>query len=719
MLWAYLVDSVNIGFLLPWLNGGTHGEKNLTLTAKKSYAYPWTTSMSRYALRPASTILIAAFTAGFAQNAIAAALSQTTSKSRVEAVLDSMPKAKTIEQTEISPDGKLVAWISEGKIHLELVEALRGTTGKDIAVPNGLEARELAWSPDSQTVAFIGDENGAIPASQLWIVDVKGLDSHKLANLRGYVSTPSFSPDAKTIAVLFMENMPRKAGPLVPMTPPTGLMEEKIYEQRIATIDVVSGEVKQVSPPDMYVYEYDWAPDGKSWAVSAAKGSGDNNWWIARLYTVDAISGTMREILKPKLQVAVPRFSPDGQSIAYISGIMSDQGSTGGDIFVVPVSGGEARNLTPGMKASATWLKWTGPNQILFTENIDGNSGIATVSGASGQVRQVWNGFEMLSADGWGIQISLASDGNASAVVRQSISSPPEVWAGPIGAWRKLTSLNSTVKAAWGEARNVHWTNDGTGIQGWLLFPKDYDTSKKFPLIVVVHGGPSAACMPRWSTADGAASAMGWFVLCANPRGSYGQGEAFTLRNVKDFGGGDFRDIMAGIDAMAKEYPVDLDRLGIHGHSYGGYMTMWAETQTNRFKAAVAGAGLSDWLSYYGENDIDEWMVPFFGASVYDDPKVYARSSPINFVKNVKTPTLILVGDRDGEVPAPQSFEWWHALKTMGVPVEFVVYLDEGHTISKPQNRHDYDLRTLAWFEKWFAAGEDEHKTSTAFSSRN
>jgi len=548
---------------------------------------------------------------------------------------------------------------------------------------------------------------------------VKALDSHKLANLRGYVSTPSFSPDAKMIAVLFIENMPRKAGPLVPMTPPSGLMEEKIYEQRIATIDVVSGELKQVSPPDMYVYEYDWAPDGKSWAVSAAKGSGDNNWWIARLYTVDAISGTMREILKPKLQVAVPRFSPDGQSIAYISGIMSDQGSTGGDIFVVPVSGGEARNLTPGMKASATWLKWTGPNQILFTENIDGNSGIATVSGASGQVRQVWNGFEMLSADGWGIQISLASDGNSSAVVRQSISSPAEVWAGPIGAWRQLTSLNSTVKAAWGEARNVHWTNDGTGIQGWLLFPKDYDTSKKFPLIVVVHGGPSAACMPRWSTADGAASAMGWFVLCANPRGSYGQGEAFTLRNVKDFGGGDFRDIIAGIDAMAKEYPVDLDRLGIHGHSYGGYMTMWAETQTNRFKAAVAGAGLSDWLSYYGENDIDEWMVPFFGASVYDDPKVYARSSPINFVKNVKTPTLILVGDRDGEVPAPQSFEWWHALKTMGVPVEFVVYLDEGHTISKPQNRHDYDLRTLAWFEKWFAAGEDEHKTSTAFSSRN
>ena len=260
------------------------------------------------------------------------------------------------------------------------------------------------------------------------------------------------------------------------------------------------------------------------------------------------------------------------------------------------------------------------------------------------------------------------------------------------------------MKPAWGEARNVHWMNDGMRIQGWLLLPKDYDASKKYPLVVTVHGGPSAACTSRWSTANGAASAMGWFVLCPNPRGSYGQGEAFTQGNVKDFGGGDFRDIMAGIDALAKEYPIDLNRLGIHGHSYGGYMTMWAETQTNRFTAAVAGAGLSDWLSYYGENDIDAWMVPFFGASVYDDPAVYARSSPIEFVKKVKTPTLILVGDRDGEVPAPQSFEWWHALKTLGVPVEFVVYPNEGHAISQPEHRHDYELRTLEWFEKWFAA---------------
>jgi dipeptidyl aminopeptidase/acylaminoacyl peptidase len=224
---------------------------------------------------------------------------------------------------------------------------------------------------------------------------------------------------------------------------------------------------------------------------------------------------------------------------------------------------------------------------------------------------------------------------------------------------------------------------------------------------VSVHGGPALACMSRWDEGlSEALSAMGYFVLCPNPRGSYGQGEAFTQGNVKDFGGGDYRDIMAGVEALAKQYPIDPRRMGIWGHSYGGYMVMWAETQTARFAAAVAGAGLSDWLSYYGLNDIDEWMIPFFGASVYDDPAVYAKSDPMHFVKAVKTPTLILVGERDGEVPMEQSVEWWHALKAMKVPTELVVYPGEGHLFLKPADARDYNLRTLEWFEEWLGKAE-------------
>jgi len=236
------------------------------------------------------------------------------------------------------------------------------------------------------------------------------------------------------------------------------------------------------------------------------------------------------------------------------------------------------------------------------------------------------------------------------------------------------------------------------------MLPKEISAGKTYPLVVNVHGGPSAACSSRWDEERMASqSAMGYFALCPNPRGSYGQGEEFTQANVKDFGGGDFRDIMAGVDSISKHYPIDSKRIGIRGHSYGGYMTMWAETQTQRFAAAVAGAGLSDWLSYYGLNDIDEWMIPFFGASVYDDPAVYAKSDPMHFVKAVKTPTLILVGDRDGEVPMEQSVEWWHALNALQVPTKLVVYPNEGHMFIKPADAHDYALRTLQWFEEWFS----------------
>jgi dipeptidyl aminopeptidase/acylaminoacyl peptidase len=160
-------------------------------------------------------------------------------------------------------------------------------------------------------------------------------------------------------------------------------------------------------------------------------------------------------------------------------------------------------------------------------------------------------------------------------------------------------------------------------------------------------------------------------------------------------------DILAGIDAVEREAPIDEARLGIIGGSYGGFMTMWAVTQTNRFKAGVAFAGISDWLSYYGENGIDQWMIPYFGASVYDDPDVYARSSPINFIRNVKTPVFSCVGAKDIECPAPQTQEFEHALRTLGVPTSYAIYPDEGHGFRDPAHLADSEQRALAWFDRY------------------
>jgi dipeptidyl aminopeptidase/acylaminoacyl peptidase len=637
---------------------------------------------------------------------------QSSAGSRAAMVLDSMPHARRVDQVAISPDGTKVAYIVDGEL---TVLVLNGGASHTIAVEGKLSLREVTWSADGKQLAFLADQPGDVPSAQLWTAPVDGGDPVRRAELKGYAENPRFSPDGSKLALLFIEGMPRVAGPLQPMTPLAGVIDEKIYEQRIATVDLRMNDLRtndlnssrltQVTPADMYVYEYDWAPDGQSWAAIAAHGNGDANWWSARLYRIAAQTGETYEIYKPKLELSDPHVSPDGKNVAFIEGLMSDAGLTGGEIMLVPLAGGPARNLTPGIKASPSAVTWSGSDRIVFAQNLDGNSSFATM-GINGDVSQIlWTGQELTgtASDGWEPTASFSRDGAKIAAVRESAGTPPEIWAGAIGKWQQVTHLNAGVKPAWGETRNVHWLNGDTRVQGWLTFPKDFSPGKTYPLVVNVHGGPAHACTSHWDEGlIGAEAALGYFALCSNPRGSYGQGEAFTQGNVKDFGGGDYRDIIAGVEALSKQYPIDPKRIGIRGHSYGGYMTMWAETQTTRFAAAVAGAGLSDWLSYYGLNDIDEWMLPFFGASVYDDPAVYAKSDPMHFVKEVKTPTLILVGDRDGEVPMEQSVEWWHALKGMNVPTMLVVYPDEGHMFVKPADARDYNLRTLEWFEEWF-----------------
>jgi len=634
--------------------------------------------------------------------------SSAVAQDRIAAALDSLPAIKKIDQVAISPDGKNVAYIVDGELS---VESLAGGDARRIAPDQKLAARDVTWSADSKKLAWLGDLPTDIPAAELWSASTDGSGLVKLADLKGYASTPRFAPDGTKVAVLYIEGMPRIAGPLQPMTPLAGVVGEKVYEQRIAVVDIATTKLTQVTPSDVYVYEYDWTPDSKAWVVSAAHGSGDNNWWLARLYEVDASNGEMREIYKPKWQIAEPHVSPDGKSVAFIEGLMSDAGLTGGDIQLVAMSGGTARNLTPGIKASPSSLAWTGAHQLAVIANVDGNAGYSTIITDGQSTPTTWKGWigeETIgtATDVYALGASFSRDGAVSAVVRQASSTPPEVWAGPMGLWKQLTHVNSNIHATWGESRNVHWTNGDTRVQGWLMLPKDYDPAKKYPLVISVHGGPSWGCLSQWSAGKmgdmTAASLLGWFVLCPNPRGSYGQGEAFTQGNVKDFGNGDYKDIMAGVDAMMKQFPIDPKRIGLRGHSYGGYMAMWAETQTARFAAVVAGAGLADFLSYYGQNDIDEWMIPFFGASVYDDPAVYQKSDPIRFVRNVKTPTLILVGDRDGEVPMPQSIEWYHALQAMKVPTQMVVYPNEGHVFYRPADARDYTLRSLKWFEEWF-----------------
>lgn len=647
---------------------------------------------------------------------VASGQSTTGNDSRIDQVLSNLQKAHSFSGVTVSPDGNWVSWTQPDA---------QDATGTDIfllawkkagAQPirftggdgkHAFRESKVSFSPDGKQITFLSDAGSS--QQQVFVTAVSGGKRRRLTNLNGYVTDPEWAPDGKRIAFLYAENG-GGGGPLEAVPAQTGQIEGEIHNQRLTTVSAAGdSKPQQLSPAELNIYEFDWSPDGSHFAAIAAPGPADNDWWTAQLYTCDAISGQMKVLYHPPAdrQLAVPRWSPDGKQIAFLGGLMSDQGFNGGDIFLVSSEGGEPRDVTADRKTTPTWLAWRNNGELVLTEDVDGGGAISLLRIGNGESETLWKGTEQLHSAGNYPNFSLARDGRTSALVRTSWEQAPEVWAGPIGNWQPLTHENSDQHPSWGKAESLVWDNDGFRVQGWLLYPVNFDPAKRYPMIVEIHGGPSNMRADYWPTAHfdmSAMAALGYFVFFPNSRGSYGEGERFTRANVKDFGGGDLRDILTGLDAVLNKVPVDRDRVGVTGWSYGGFMTMWTVTQTERFHAAVAGAGIANWLSYYGENSIDEWMIPFFGASVYDDPAVYAKSSPITFIKNVKTPTLVIVGERDGECPAPQSFEFWHALKTLGVPTELVVYPGEGHAFHKPQDEVDRLRRTLGWFDHYLGS---------------
>jgi dipeptidyl aminopeptidase/acylaminoacyl peptidase len=616
------------------------------------------------------------------------------------------------EDIAVSPDGKWVAWVQSTAASAAKAAYVSSTAAGsraqriDIGTAGERFDRDPGWSPDSKTLAFFSAP-GETNQAQLWTVSADCSNPQKRTALNGYAARPRWSHDGKQIAFLYIEGA-GGGGPLLAAPAMTGVIDTDIHNQRIAVLDTAGATtVRQVSPANLHIYDYDWSPDDHTFVTTASPGPGDNNWWIAQVFTIDVKTGEAKSIYKPSLQVAIPRWSPDGKSIAFIEGLMSDEGFHGGDLITMSAQGQGMVDRTTGRKASISSLFWTEPGKILFTETVGGGSAISELSVGNNSVRSLWRDAEGIRAFGNYANFAMSPDGKFVAAARSSFEQAPEVWTGPIGQWHQLTHDNTAQVPAWGKIENLDYTNEGMSVQAWLLPPKQIEADKRYPMVVIIHGGPSSATVPGWpvrSAYSTILAAQGYYVLMPNPRGSYGQGESFTQANVKDLGGGDLRDVLAGVDAALAHYPIDPNRLGVAGWSYGGYMTMWTVTQTKRFRAAMAGAGIANWQSYYGQNLIDQWMIPFFGASVYDDPAAYEKSSPIHFIKNVSTPTLVIVGERDAECPAVQSFEFWHALKTLGVPTELVVYEGEGHHFMKPANRIDMQDRTVAWFNKYLKA---------------
>jgi len=619
-------------------------------------------------------------------------------------------------RTAISPDGARIAAVegdetpSGGIDTFSLViHAATDGTPHPVALPCDGKPQcrpaGLAWSPDSKTLAFALRTPGSHDYT-LYTVGSDGGAPAKRTAFHGTLDDLRYSPGG-TLAVLAIADAAKEVGAVEAGAPITGELGADVHEQRIAILQP-DGSFKWASPDNLFVYEYDWTPDGSGFVATAAPGDGDNHWWVAKLYDFSAKDGTGTVIYTPanqRQQLAVPRVSPDGKSVSFIGGIMSDFGSTGGEAFVLPLgaAGAKAVDITPKLPATVTALAWACDGKSLLASELAADQRrIVSLPPTPGGTAQVLAASQE-SVGGTDDPVSISCATGRAALVHTSFTTPSEIEAGRIGQWHDITHANEGLSAAV-EVKNVVWKSDGKPVQGWLLLPKNAPAGKKLAMVTVIHGGPAAAAQPQYAGTGWTSKLLGagYAVFAPNPRGSYGQGEAFTLGNVRDFGHGDLRDDLAGITAAEAVAPIDENRLGVMGWSYGGYMTMWTVTQTNRFKAAVAGAGIANWQSYYGQNGIDAWMIPYFGASVYDDPAVYAKSSPINFIKHVKTPTLEVVGENDVECPAPQTQEFWHALQDLGVPTTSVIYPGEGHAMrTDPRHLEDFEKRFLAWFAKY------------------
>jgi dipeptidyl aminopeptidase/acylaminoacyl peptidase len=609
----------------------------------------------------------------------------------------------------LSPDGKAIATFESaaqiGSINMpHAVITLRDASGKVTGTSDpcaDCKYDAFAWSPDSQTLAFLATDRKA-GVTSLYVLE--GQKVRVVTTIKGTAGRPRWSPDGQTLALLAVPAAHKETGATQAGAALVGEIgiASSIDEQRIATVAAVGGELTFVSPGDTWVYEYDWLPDNSGFVATAAKGDGDNNWWTAKLEAFGRDSSE-RVIAAPKMQINMPKVSPDGKSVIFIGGLMSDFGAIGGDVFSVALAGGEPRNLTPDYKASFTSLSVTEAG-VVATMILGGDTGLASIDPVKGDVT-VLSRDAVSNAAGDG-KVSLSADGRVAAAVTDSFTVAPRITVGAPGKLLPVTHDNDGVTVSF-SAKSVSWTHDGYDVQGWLMTPAKIDAGRKdgktYPMITVVHGGPASAVTPRF-TASGSIYDLleaGYYVFQPNPRGSYGQGEAFTQANKRDFGGADLGDILGGIDAVEKVAPIDDNRLGIFGHSYGGFMTMWTVTHSKRFKAAVAGAGIANWISYYGQNGIDQWMIPFFGASAYDDPAIYDKLSPIRYIKDAVTPTFIYVGERDVECPPAQSMEMWHGLKAQDVPVSLVIYEGEGHGIRQPEHIADLKGRIVGWFDQY------------------
>ena len=646
----------------------------------------------------------------------------------------------------VAPDGRLVAFcagaVSKKKKHARGAIHLVPSDGS--APPRRLSAglaldNAPRWSPDGRRLAFISDrhERGK-PA--VYIMPLDGGEAERLVTERGEASDPQWSPDGTHIAFLLKEIDSSDVEKRKKKLDDAIVVDDDKFT-RLWMVDVATRATRRLSPDGMNILMYAWSPDGARIAFLHAptpKVNDSYNKQALSLLTLPATAeaaSAVSAVCRLYGDVSALCWSPDGTRLACVAGENQRPNTPGADKpLVIDVPGGHAAEDDPapvqpgvllaGHPAQISWVGWLS-NGELAAAGVEGLRGVyyrvpldggdAASLFPSGQPARLSSAPEPVAgvmACGSPRQLSLSADRATLAFTLENITSPGDVWAARAGLDPiRLTTLNPQLhEMAWGAVEEVAWTApDGLEIGGLLIKPVGYESGRRYPTIVHVHGGPTWLWSDRfyagWHDWDQLLAARGYAVLLPNPRGSTGRGSAFVAANFADVGGGEWQDILSGARWAIESGIADPERMGIGGWSWGGYLTAWAVTQTDLFKAAMMGAGVANLLSDHGQGDVPDMNLLLFHDLPYADAAPYWDASPMKYVARVSTPTLILHGEKDERVTPAQAQEFHRGLKTHGIPTQFVLYPREGHAINERKHQIDLLRRVLAWFDTYLREG--------------
>ncbi len=642
---------------------------------------------------------------------------------------------KNVGAPLFSPDGKWIAytiseWDKKDNRRVSHIWLASIDGGRSIRLTGGDKGETAPrWSPDGSRLAFLADrsEKGG---PQLWVIEVSGGEAEQLTAEETSISSFDWSPDGKRLAFVMRDVAKDKAEREKRRKErfDTIVVDADYSWSHLWTIRLESKEKKRITTGAFTVSEPQWSPDGKWIAYTMSRAGLQESSFIdisedrnTDIYLVSADGGTPRQLTTNPAGDSHPNWSPDSQWIAYTASTDPKSWAARTDVLLVAAEGGEPRNLTKEFEESAgVQLNWSPDGRTLyFASGVGMYNHIFSVPVSGGKVSQLTRENRHYG------QFDRSRDGKQLAYTVSDSRATDDIWVADTGSpqARKITWANPQLRDfALAETEIVRWKGpDNFDIEGLLVKPLGYQAGKRYPLILQIHGGPYGKFSDIFNSRAQIFAANGYAVLMPNPRGSTGYGHQFTVANMGDWGGKDFQDIMSGVDAVITKGIADADKCVVMGGSYGGFMTFWTITQTDRFKAAIGHAAISDWYSFHGQSDVPGLMEYGFLGQPWTAAETYRKWSPMTYVERVRTPILMTHGEQDKRVPIAQGEQFYRALKKRGVETVFLRYPREGHGIQEPNHQIDLVGRQLAWFDAHLGITRPkpaETKTMTAAETR-